>query len=282
VSADSKSEPSAGKATIGCRFYLHERIEDDLALIGGNPLAGIDNVGHQFSAAPRDADGDAAARRELQRIGHQVADDLADPGAIAKQRTRHVVANLVDQRQSLRLRRRLKLLHDLAHQAARTERSKLQRETARFDTRQVENVVSDLQQRASRRARDAESSHTFRRQRLFPQQAQRRHEAVQRRAHFVAHGGDEQDLAVADFLDGGVGLPQRVFQVLHVERIALLALQQRLRLVLQALGHAHHGTAQPFVIGAQFRHLAVRLAADALQILQPPMPMQREACKLGR
>ena len=85
--ADGQSEAGAAESPAGRRIGLHEGAEDRSDLVGRHADAGIDHVDLQdgfpvFLLAEAGHDAHLAAGGELQRVAHQVDENLASAGIV--------------------------------------------------------------------------------------------------------------------------------------------------------------------------------------------------------
>ena len=104
-------------------------------------LAGVLDLQHRLLALDAQAHRHpAAGRRELQRVGDEVAGDLLQARAVAPQRQR-LGRQRRAQREALELGGFLEGLDRAAHRIAQVQRLEPQRELAVHDAREVEQVV---------------------------------------------------------------------------------------------------------------------------------------------
>ena len=195
IAADGQAEPGAAEAPRGAVVGLRESVEDFRLHRRVHTHAGVahfdaDQVAG--GAAGRcNADRDMAALGELQRVADQIAQHLAQAGGVAlHQRGQALVQRQVD-RQSLVARWRGEQRELSPNGRAQIECSRLERHLARFDLREIENVVQDRQQRPAGRLEQAGQLALALGQRRVEQHAGDAQHAVHRRAHFVAHIGQE-------------------------------------------------------------------------------------------
>ena len=97
-----------------------------------------------------DGDEDVAALGELERVADQVGQDLLHPRRIADDAGRHLRVDVANELEPLLVRAQRERLERVGNRRARRERHRFELELARFDLREVENVVEDRQQRVGR------------------------------------------------------------------------------------------------------------------------------------
>ena len=144
-----------------------------------------------LGARARNPHVDLAALGELDRVGHEIEQDLFQASAVAEHRGRKAGVNEDRQVQALVLGLRGEQLGGPLDGIAQNEFVAVEFELASLDPRQVENVVDDGEQRLRRIVDGSE-------QLLLPLVEPRPHEeirhaedAVHRRADLVAHVGEE-------------------------------------------------------------------------------------------
>ncbi len=127
---------------------LIEAVEDVRELIARDAGARVrdNDFGRILRDGAADADGDgAAARRELERVGEQVVDDLLDHLAIEIQRDA-LAAVFPAQLDALLFGRRREREHERLERAPEIAFHRLQPHRPRFDLRQVEQLRNQLEQ----------------------------------------------------------------------------------------------------------------------------------------
>ena len=126
MARDGEPEPQAPSVRLWSRVRDAERAEHIRELFGCDPLAGIAYADVDSGLSAREADLDATStRREFNRVGHEVPDDLLQAGRVANHRARPLVQG-PRQHDPLGLGRRLhrgeRRLHDgRDHDSARLE-----------------------------------------------------------------------------------------------------------------------------------------------------------------
>src|SRR5690606_23539489 len=104
---------------------LHERLENQVALVRGNAFAGIDHVDGALLAVEPGLHSNAAPPGELDRVRDEIDDDLANALAIAHQSRREAAENLCFKLQSARISLCAGFLHRLLQQAGEREAAML-------------------------------------------------------------------------------------------------------------------------------------------------------------
>ena len=233
--ADRQAQAGAALAAAGALVHLGEGVEQVLLQVRRQAVAGVGDgdLDHRLGAAlflEHGAHHDRPALGELDRVADQIGEYLANTQRIAEQAGGHVG---VDDRRLLQAlllgHRRQHGLHVL-DDVVQVQRNMLQRQLARLDLGEVENVVDDRQQRFGALADGAQIILLAGRQGGALQQAGEADDAVQRRADLVAHIGQELRLDLAGLerllarhvqldvlnLDGFQGLAQVLGGLVHV------------------------------------------------------------------
>ena len=162
--------------------------------------------------------------RELDGIGQQVDEDLAQARHVAHQRLGRAVFDQVGQVEVLFLRARRHQVERVFDTAAQVEHLLLELELAGFGLRMVEHVVDDLQQGFAAGADGACEVALVGRHRRVQQQRGHADHGVQRGADLVADVGQEQALRAHRRL--GIGL-RRLQRPLRPARFAHVAQDRR-------------------------------------------------------
>ena len=109
------------------------------------------------SSVPRsstdDVDADFAFVRELDRVAHEIEDDLSKPPGVAEEAVGHVGSDPAGEVQALLIGARRQQLDAVFDRIAEAERRAIERQPARLDLRDVQDVVDDRHQRFGRFAR---------------------------------------------------------------------------------------------------------------------------------
>src|SRR5581483_8777640 len=93
---------------------------------------------------------DLSTLRELDGVSEEVDEHLTDPQRIARHEPRYLAADEADELEVLRLRLLREQHERLLGDGADVEVDVLDVETPRFDLREVEDVVDDLEERRGR------------------------------------------------------------------------------------------------------------------------------------
>ena len=162
-------------------------------------------------------DGDAAAGGEFHGVVQEVDDDLAQPGDVAHNPGRHARVGEVGEVDVLDRRLHGEHVERLLDASGQLEGLPLQLHHARFNLREVEDVLDDGQERIAAGADDVYAVALLGIERGFEEQAGHADDAVHGRADLVAHRGEEFRLGPR----GVVGFLLRTAQVilgLHARR----------------------------------------------------------------
>ena len=133
---------------------LDERVEDARLIVGRDADAGVAHREVQLHLARlglvavecAHLDGHRAALRELQRVGDQIEEHLAQAYRVADEQLRHGVVDARVQDQVARFGTGAHQCDELIHLGADIELHRVHVEPARLDFREVEHVVDHLQQ----------------------------------------------------------------------------------------------------------------------------------------
>ena len=124
-----------------------EALEQPVLLGGGDPDAGVGDLDHRAAVAALGAHGDRpAGRRELDRVGHEVVDDLGEPVGVAGERRDRV--GLGDQLQAGLLGTRAAGRDGVAHDGLEIDLAALEVERSGLDLGDEEQVADEPQQPA--------------------------------------------------------------------------------------------------------------------------------------
>ena len=202
---------------------LHEAIEDARLGIGADADAGVANLetqphGRAGFVNEADADRNLALLGELDRVGREVQQDLPKVMRVALE---VIFDRGVDQRvqpQSLALRMRAQELHEPVQERVKVEVGDLDREPAGFDLRDVEHVVDERSHHADGVAEQAQELALLRIEPRGMEEVDDTHDAVQRRAHLVAHVREERALRPVGLFRLGARLLDPGEEGRHVQR----------------------------------------------------------------
>ena len=229
---------------------LAERLEQRAHVLAGQADAGVLHADAQLHAVflfffDHRAGDDGAFAGELDRVADQVGQDLLEAQRVAHQRQRRVAVDQAHQLQLLGMGGGGEDGQGVLQQVPQVERDAVEHQLAGLDLREVEDLVDDAQQVVGGFFDGAQVVQLARGQLAFLQQVGEAEDAVERRADFMAHVGQELGLDAA----GLQGLFARQvqldvldldgFQVLaHVFGGLVDAVLQFFLGVLQGFGHA--------------------------------------------
>ena len=150
-----RPEPGAAVLPRGRRIRLDERAEDFPLLVFRDADAGVSDrktEPHVILAAfiDGDVDADLALIGELDCVGDQVEDDLPQASRIADERVGHVGRDAAGELQSLLIGARREQFDAVFDRVAEVKRRPLERQPARLDLRDIQDVVDDRHQRLGR------------------------------------------------------------------------------------------------------------------------------------
>jgi hypothetical protein len=162
VSLDDRArdgEPEPGPADRSLlRGRRAKKALEQVALLGlRHADAGVRHSEQGVVAHARDRDEDATARRrELDRVRNEVVEQLAEPGPISVERRER--GSLEDELHLLALGRWPNRVHRLGGDCGEVDLFALEREFARFDLGNEEEVAHDAQEAAAVSLHDAEKT----------------------------------------------------------------------------------------------------------------------------
>jgi hypothetical protein len=210
--ADGETKPGAAIAAADRAVGLGEALEQAGLHLGSDADAGVDHLEAQGAGrgAGGELDGDAALGGELQGVGQQVQQHLAQAGLVQGQRRVDVaLARCVEGRaqgQALGGRLGGDDGHRVAQQGGGRGRGQGQVQAAGLDLGEVQQVADDLGQRAAGAADQVQVATVLGRQvRVVGHQGREAQDAVQRGADLVADRGQEVGLGLAGGLGAGLG-----------------------------------------------------------------------------
>ncbi len=147
---------------------------------------------------------DAPAAGELQRVGEQVADDLPHARRVAEQLARQPGRDQAGQLHAWRgvLRQQA---GGVFHEAAEIEGNPLQFQLPGLELGQVEDIVEQLHQNLARVVGDRQLLALLGTQRAVHRQRKHAQQAVQRCADFVTHVGKEGGACLGGLLGSALG-----------------------------------------------------------------------------
>ena len=191
---DGQSQAGSAMLTRGRVVHLVEGRKHRVALVAGNPDAGVGHAEGDHAAVEGVFQRDAAAFGELEGVVHQVGDDLLGAVLVAQDKGRHVRAGRDGEDQVFLPDAERELLADFIAKVVEGELRRVKGHFARLDARNVEDVVNGCEEDLAGLADDGE---LFPRRRvLFLGQEDLReaHDCVERRPDIVAHVRQEGGL----------------------------------------------------------------------------------------
>ena len=147
-----------------------------------------------------------AAGGELERVRHQVHEDLANAQLVAPGPAMQIRVDVEQQLDALLVRALREQVDDLLDHLADVEILGLEAQLAGLDLREVENVVDDGQQRVGRALDGRREAALARIELGIEQQLGHAEHAVHRRADLVRHAREEFALGAARGLGDAAGL----------------------------------------------------------------------------
>ena len=260
--ADGESQTGAAEAARHAAVALGEGLEHRRLLLQWDADAGVAHREAQPQAIFLPVGGaaqlDLAALGELERVGQQVDQDLAQPRRIAEHASRHLAVGVEEQRYRPLARLHGHRAHRLGDQFARFQWDAFDVELAGFDARMVEHVVEHAEQRAGGVVQHREIAALLGAQAGAQQQLRHAEHTVQRRAHLMAHVGEELALSLAGGFGRGCRIPRATQAVVvgqHLLRADLQAARAQAQVALVLLVgivDQHHEVAQ--AVGQPRRH----------------------------
>ncbi|CAB3713649.1 hypothetical protein LMG26845_05917 [Achromobacter insuavis] len=267
---------------VAAAVGLAEGLENQFLLVGRHADAGVLHGERQHVARrARDLERHGALLGELEGVGQQVLQHLAQPLRIGVQRRRHVGGDVQFQRQALVLRDRPQRIQQPFQRRRDGHGLDFHGGLAGLDLGQVEDVVDQRQQVAARfvdglRVLDLVRAQVARL--VLGQQLGQDQRRIQRGAQLVAHVGQELALVLAGLRQQPRLVGQRA---LHPQQLLGLALQADVGLLELGLLHFHArlrflqdaalllqlfvADAQLFLLGLQFFRLALGLGQQRFE-----------------
>ena len=224
--ADRKAQAGAAVQPRGRGIGLRERLEQLLLRFRVDADAGVADLETQLVlrgglAGAAHVQRHAAALGELDCIAEQVGEHLAQAHGIAAHRQPHRGVDAERQPQALGLGRALHQHDHAFQQLAQVEADGFQVELVCLELGVVEDVVDDPQHLLRGGVGRAHQLGLVDRHVGVHQQVQHRHDAVERGADLVAHGGQELALGQHRRLRRLLGLGQFVLQLRMLFQVAL-------------------------------------------------------------
>ena len=206
LACDGQTQPGAAEAARGGAVGLREGPEQPRLLLGVEPHAGVLDPAVQgvvvgVDALYFEADGDVALLGELDGVGAQVDQHLAQPGGVAHQVAGQVARRGEEQLEALFLGLQTEHVGHLLDHGFECEGHVFEFEVAGFDLRHVEDVVEDLQQVLGGAMRLLDVVAGLLGQVVVERQQGHADHGIHRRADLVAHVGQKGRLGAG----GGFG-----------------------------------------------------------------------------
>ncbi len=192
---DCQTEPAATVPPRRRTVRLLELFEDCSAARARHTRPGVDHVETQ-AVCPRtqDAQSYAARLRELDRVAGKVEQDLAQAHGVADDAAWHAAGHGAGDLQALALGSGRQQFDDALDQREEVEGLAREVEPARLDLGEIEDLVDKRRQRAAGTADGGDIGRLLRIERGAGEQFGHAEDAVERRAHLVAHGGEKARL----------------------------------------------------------------------------------------
>jgi hypothetical protein len=124
---------------------LLERVEDALDGVRRNAFAAVADAKAQQGVAHRDAEGDVAVRRELQRVADQVVEHLLDVRRVQLRGRRQDQVEHRLEREAALLGHRLQQVGDVAHGLRDQRGLRVRLDAIELDARQVQQVADRVE-----------------------------------------------------------------------------------------------------------------------------------------
>ena len=247
--ADRQAQAHAAMLARIRLVHLGERIEQprqDLRIDADAGVAHFETQAHRIRVGidQTDFDHDLAALGELERVRHQVDQQLLQSRRSAPQCARHVGFDREQHFQPFFARAFADHRRQVGEQVVQQEIGLLDTQLARFDARQVEHIVDQAQQQPGRRAQLRQQAALARVKRRAFEQGRHADDRVHRRADFVAHVRQELALGQVGRFGLVLGFLQLAPEYLFAPRQVALGLQAALALAFEQSQHRHQHAAQ--------------------------------------
>jgi hypothetical protein len=209
--------PGDGQAEAGAAGGAHvggaatrERFEDAVEFIGRNAGAAVLDLELRHFALVFQAQHDAAAGGELDRVAEQVDQNLAQPARIGAHAGGKFAKLLVVEGDALVARLRFEHRNDFLDEAGEVERTCIQRQLAAFDAGDVQRALDQRQQMVAAAPDDADRlAAVVGNAGIGVENLGVAEDAVERRAQFVADRRDVAALGLVGLVGGFLGLLQQ-------------------------------------------------------------------------
>ena len=215
-SRNGKSEPGSAIAP-GCRLIcLDEGIEQFRQRLRRNSNTGVFDFEADFCPCVGGVDEPGAEnhtsiRRELDRIGQQIQQDLSQAHGIADQRLWKIFIDHDRKGQLPLFDLQRHDLREVRNGLAKTERRALYLQRGRAELGQVQHIIDDVEQRLAGDLDAIDKPVLLRRQFGARQQVGQANHGIERRPDFMAHVRDEHALGATGALRVFGGLVQALF-----------------------------------------------------------------------
>ena len=195
------------------RIRLRESLKDIALLTRRNADAGVGDFHLERCLVAslcelRDPNDDFTDLRELDGIPHQIGDDLAQADGVSHEAAGHIGRHVVGQLESLGVGARSQGVQGVVECVAQLEIGRFELQFARFDFREVENVIDDQQQCFGRLGDRFQVLALFRGELRVERQFGHAEYPAERGANLVAHVRHEFALRPVGRIGGFLGLSQ--------------------------------------------------------------------------
>ncbi len=188
---DGESESGALVAATGAAVALLEFLEQDRQAIFRDAGAGIGDSQRDPRVRSCEAHPDPAGPREFDRVAGEVEQDLPHPVPVADHHARQVVGHVEGDLDALVLGPRRQQLDDALGQPRQVEGLRREVEAPGLDPREIEDAVDQPEQRLATGAHGLDVGALLGIEAGAEHEVGHAEDAIQRRAHLVADGGEE-------------------------------------------------------------------------------------------
>ena len=225
--ADRQTQAGAPLGPGHGRVDLAEDFEKEVHLLMRNAHAGIAHgeayfphvvhfrrgLLHLRQGAAGDLEADFAPVGELDRVADEIEENLAQALVITDETRGQILMDDVDEIEALLARFRRHQVERFLDAGTEIERKLVERQLARLDLREIEDVVDNGQERFAAGAQRLDEFMLGRREVRLQEQAGHADNAVHGRADFVAHVGEKFRLGAISCLGHFLGLEQLVLVI---------------------------------------------------------------------
>jgi hypothetical protein len=166
-----------------------------------------------------DANVNVAVLGELDGVANQIQKNLAEAAGIPEKKVGNRIGGVEGKLKTFLARTDRAGFQSFVEAFAKTERDGPDLELSGFDFREVQNVVDDRKQRFGGKPREIQMLALFACEVGIQHQFRHAQNAVERRANFVAHGGQEQAFGLAGGFRGALGVLQFVLGLLALRNV---------------------------------------------------------------